>query len=197
MQFDELDLHARELFDVLREEAEQPSTERGLKRMELLGVAYANRRERMRFLEGELWAREVQLWLNQVEGLLAEKLPKLHRGNTEEIQAEMRRLMSAGVKLQYKSERLEPLAGAPQRAREVLEKCLATAPELEERIKDARVLAAVRRGPEFPVELTENSVWLHWLHEAIPSIEHLPAEFSEDEEFLEVQTELRLLRDSR
>ena len=105
--------------------------------------------------------------------------------------------MQAGVKLQYKSQRLEPLAGAAQRAREVLEKCLATAPELEERIKDARVLAAVRRGPELSAELTENSAWLHWLQEAIPSIEHLPAEFSEDEEFLQVQTELRLLRDGR
>jgi hypothetical protein len=38
-------------------------------------------------------------------------------------------------------------------------------------------------------------VWLHWLQEAIPTIELLPVEFTEDEEFLRVRAQLRLLRD--
>lgn len=195
-QFDELNTHAHELYGVLKDEADAPVTDRGTKRMELLGVAYANRRDRMRMIEGEIWARDVQLWLNQVEGLLAERIPKLHRDNSEEVRKELRRLMAAGKQLLRQSDRLEPLSSVPQRAREVLEKCLATAPELEERIRDARVLAAVRRGPDYPQELTENSAWLHWLRDAMPSIELLPTEFSEDEEFLQVQTELRMLRDS-
>ena len=195
-QFDELNMHAQELQGVLKEEAAEATTERGARRLELLGAAYANRRDRMRLLDGEIWARDVQLWLNQVEGLLAERMPKLHRESSEKIRQELRRLMAAGEQLKRQCEPLEPLANVPQRAREVLEKCLETAPELEERIRDARVLAAVRRGPDYPQELMENSAWLHWLQEAIPSIELLPEEFTEDEEFLQVQTELRLLRDS-
>ena len=103
--------------------------------------------------------------------------------------------MNDGRQLGASGERMTAKSIPAQRARVVLEACLAKGPELEDRVRDAQVLAAIGDGPDMPAEFTEGSTWLHWLQEAIPSIELLPAEFKEDEAYLRVQAELRLLRD--
>jgi hypothetical protein len=77
-----------------------------------------------------------------------------------------------------------------------LDLCLEKAPDLEERIRDAQVLAAVGEGPEMPVELGHGGTWKYWLEEEFPASEELlPDVLRVDEEFDRLNTELRLLRD--
>jgi hypothetical protein len=194
-QINSLRTSADHLNEVLRAELAETKSERGARRLELLQAALKSRERRIQQLGAELWARDVQLWLNQVEGFLAEQFPKLQRRNGGELLGALRNLMVKGRDLRTRGGNLTELSLTAQRALTVLQECLAKAPDLEERVRDARVLAAVGEGPDVPFELDEGKSWLHWLEEAIPTIELLPVEFTEDEEFLRVQTELRLLRD--
>ena len=194
-QINSLKLHRDHLKEVLASaRAELPSV-RGSQRIELLEAALESREKRIAQLEGELWARDVQLWLNQLEGFVAEKLQKLNRLSGAETLGMFRNLMLNGRHLATKGDALVVLEEVPRRALKLLKECLERSPELEDRVKDARVLAAIGEGPELPEELTSGGTWLHWLQNAIPSIDLMPVEFTEDEEYLRLQTELRLLRD--
>jgi hypothetical protein len=195
-QINSLKTSAEHLREVLRAELAETRSERGERRLELLQAALKSREKRMQQLGGELWARDVQLWLNQVEGFLAERFPKLQRRNGGELLGGIRTLMTQGRDLRTRGGNLSEPGETALRARTVLDQCLARAPDLEERVRDARVLAAVGGEPDVPFELAEGTSWLHWLEEAIPTIDLLPVEFTEDDEFLRVQAELRLLRDS-
>ncbi len=196
-RLDQLTNQSYELFEALRAESAEGSelSERGARRLTLLESAWSSRMKRIQLMESELWARKVQLWLNHVEGLLAERLPQLNRINGKDVMGELRRLLTAGHELVKKAVPEAAMSAVAQRALAVLNRCLATAPELEERLKDAHVLAIVGDDTELPPELTEGGTWLHWLQESIPTIDLLPEEFTEDEEYLQVQTALRMLRD--
>jgi hypothetical protein len=194
-QVNTLQAQAHHLRQVLKSEREEIATDRSGMRIKLLEAALQCREDRLQQLAAELWARDVQLWLNQVEGFLAENLPKMERHSGATTLGQLRNLLNSGRQLKANSSRLTTQSVPAQRARVVLEACLSKGPELEDRVRDAQVLAAVGEGPDLPAEFTEGSTWLHWLQEAIPSIELLPVEFKEDEAYLRVQAELRMLRD--
>ncbi len=194
-QVNMLQAEADYLREVLKSEREETATERSGMRIKLLDAALQCREDRLQLLTAELWARDVQLWLNQVEGFLAEDLPKMERHTGAKTLAQLRILLNNGRQLKADSSRLTTQSVPAQRARVVLEACLSKGPDLEDRVRDAQVLAAVGEGADLPAEFNEGSTWLHWLQEAIPSIELLPVEFKEDEAYLRVQAELRLQRD--
>ena len=194
-QINSLKLHRDHLKEVLASERSELPSVRGSQRIELMEAALESREKRIAQLEGELWARDVQLWLNQLEGFVAERLPKLTRLSGAETLGMFRNLMLNGRHLATKGDALVVLEEIPRRALKLLKECLERSPELEDRVKDARVLAAIGEGPELPEELNAGGTWLHWLQNAIPSLDLMPVEFTEDEEYLRLQTELRLLRD--
>lgn len=187
---------AQHLRELLATESADHSTERSMQRWALIQAALQTHEARYRALRHEHWAREVQLWLNQVEGFLAEQLPKLKKQNGATVLTHLEKLVATGEDLQKTGDGFVHLAAAPLQARTILRQCLAKAPEIVERVKDARVLAALDQpasaGPE---EFAAGGMWLHWLQNAIPTIEFLPSEFTDDEESLRVRAELRMLRD--
>lgn len=190
-----LTTHAGEIQELLEIEGSGPHSDRAEQRLELLQTALAHRQKRIQELTTELWAREVQLWLNQLEGFLSAQLPQLDKENAEMVHDRFTKLVTSGQALHARGETLPMDEIMPERAWRVLSDCLAKAPELEDRVRDARTLAVLGEDCELPPELEPEGSWLHWLQEAIPSIELLPPEFEDDEEYLRVQTQLRLLRD--
>lgn len=192
---EKLSAQALEIRQLLQAEGSGPHSERALHRVELLWEALVHREVKISELQTDLWCREVQIWLNQLEGFLAAKLPGLNKANAESVNAKFEQLGNEGRSLIQRGSSLESDQLMPQRAWRVLEECMARMPELQDRVRDARALAVLGESCESPRELETDGSWLHWLQEAIPTIELLPPEFSEDEEFLRVQTQLRLLRD--
>jgi hypothetical protein len=194
-RIDVLKLQSENMQTLLRAERVEAASERATHRIQLLEKALATRQHRIWLLTCEHWARQVQLWLNQVEGFLAEQLPTLSTLNGEALLGSFRLLMVQGRELDRQGGTLEPLEEVPKRARTVLEECLNRAPELEERVKDARVLAAIG-DMDGPVEFSAGTTWLHWLQDAIPTLALLPQEFHEDDAYLRIQGELRVMKDS-
>ena len=192
---EKLSAQALEIRQLLQAEGSGPHSERALHRVELLWEALVHREVKINELQTDLWCREVQIWLHQLEGFLADKLPGLNQANAESVNAKFAQLGNEGRSLIQRGSSLESDQLMPQRAWRVLEECMARMPELQDRVRDARALAVLGEGCESPHELEADGSWLHWLQEAIPTIELLPPEFSEDEEFIRVQTQLRLLRD--
>ena len=190
-----LTTHAGEIQELLEIEGSGPHSDRAEQRLELLQAALAHRQKRIQELTRELWAREVQLWLNQLEGFLSAQLPLLDKENAEMVHDRFTKLVTSGQALHARGETLPMDEIMPERAWRLLNDCLAKAPELEDRVRDARTLAVLGEDCDLPPELEPEGSWLHWLQEAIPSIELLPPEFEDDEEYLRVQTQLRLLRD--
>jgi hypothetical protein len=191
----DLNHHASEIQSLLESEGPGPHSDRAQQRHALLREALEHRRARIDELSVDLWTREVQLWLNQLEGFLAAELPRLDRNNAESIHAHFKRLVASAHSLHTRGAALELNGIMPQRAWRVLEDCLAKAPEFEDRVRDAQALAVLGEDCELPTQLEPEGSWLHWLQEAIPTIELLPPEFTEDDAYLRVQTQLRLLRD--
>ena len=186
---------AQEIRKLLQVEGSGPHSERALQRQELLREALGQREIKISELQTDLWCREVQIWLNQLEGFLAAELPGLNQTNAESVNTKFEKLGNDGRLLIQRGASLESDQVMPQRAWRVLEECMARMPELQDRVRDARALAVLGDSCDAPSELEADGSWLHWLQQAIPTIELLPPEFSEDEEFLRVQTQLRLLRD--
>ena len=190
-----LKAHAKEVRDALNEELAIDAANQSPSRVELLQFALEDRESRIHTIEGELWTRSVQLWLNQLEGFLAQKLPGLNHANSRELSTEFDLLITRANHLMEDSTALEPLESAHAKARDVLANCLEKAPELANRVKDARALALVGKDWQIPAELEAGSLWLHWLENAIPTIELLPLEFSEHEDDVRIHAELRMMRD--
>lgn len=190
-----LKAHAKDVRDALNEELAMDAANQSPSRVELLQFALEDRESRIHTIEGELWTRSVQLWLNQLEGFLAQKLPGLNQSNSRELSTEFDLLINRAEYLMADSITLEPLEPAHAKARDVLANCLEKAPEMANRVKDARALALVGKDWQIPAELEAGSLWLHWLEHAIPSIELLPLEFSEYEDDVRIHTELRMMRD--
>lgn len=186
---------AQEIRKLLQVEGSGPHSERALHRVELLWEALVQREIKIKELQTDLWCREVQIWLNQLEGFLAAELPGLKLENAEQVHVKFEKVGNEGRLLLQRGASLESDQLMPQRAWRVLEECMGRMPELQDRVRDARALAVLGDSCDSPRELEADGSWLHWLQEAIPTIELLPPEFSEDEEFLRVQTQLRLLRD--
>ena len=190
-----LKAHAKDVQDALNEELGLDAANQSPSRVELLQFALEDRENRIHTIEGELWARSVQFWLNQLEGFLAQKLPGLNQSNSRELSTEFDLLIHRADYLMEDSRSLEPLEPAHAKARDVLANCLEKAPEMAGRVKDARALALVGKDWQIPAELEAGSLWLHWLEHAIPTIELLPLEFSEYEDDVRIHTELRMMRD--
>jgi hypothetical protein len=166
----------------------------GIQRVELLKAALKNRSAQFLKLESERWTREVQLWLNQLEGFLVEELPQLDRSNGHRFLLDLSNLRSRADLLLEGVAVFGSLTTIPEQARKILLECLRRFPELEDRVKDARVLAALGDAPTLP-ELEAGGTWLHWLQEAIPTIATLPPEFHDDEAYFRLKAELRLLKE--
>jgi len=191
----ELDEHIKHLQELWQTEKSDAPSPRSEQRIELLAAAVQNRQRKAALIATELWARDIQLWLNQLEGFLSEKLAMLNRQNGALLLGEFRILILAGRQLLTRADQVPEDSLLGQQARRLLAECLAKAPEFEDRVRDARVLAAVGEGPELPAELTEGTTWLHWIQNTIPPLNLLPEVLTVDEEYQRMNTELRLIRD--
>jgi hypothetical protein len=193
-QRDELMEEIQRLDALLR--GEPGVSDRSKRRRQLLSATIENREKKIHIVDAELWAREVQLWSNQLEGLFEEKMNSIFKNDAPSAIAEFLRLVTAARSLRHRATPaiLETNLGA--KAAKYLDLCLEKGPDLEERIRDAQVLAAVGEGPEIPVEFTQGGTWKHWMEEAFPASEALlPDILRVDEEFDRLNSELRLLRD--
>lgn len=195
LQQRDLKNHIKQLEELCRSEQDEIPSPRREQRLELICGVITNRQKKRCLIETELWARDIQLWMNQLEGFLSEKLAMLDRENGTLLLGEFRILILAGKQMLTKASRLAGDSPLGQKAEQLLTECLARAPEFEERVRDARVLAVVDTGADVPVELSEGRTWLHWIQDAIPTLGLLPDALLIDEEYHRMNAELRLLRD--
>jgi hypothetical protein len=147
-------------------------------------------------LRGEKFARSVQLWINQVEGFFEERITGLTKKNYRQALNAFRRMAAEGYELKEHGSRLEGNSAVAVRAERVLHSVIAKLPELEQRLRDARVLVAL--GDQGAGMLNpEDVAWLHWLHNALPTPETLPHTLLEDEEYLRLRAQLRVAQESQ
>lgn len=196
LKLKKLNAHVQHLVELRENETMSTRTPRGEKRLEMLNAVIENRQKKASLLQTELWARDIQLWLNKLEGFLAEKLVRLNRENGGMLLGEFRDLINSGERLQKKMTVAAKNSELGAKACRLLQECLARAPEFEERVRDARVLAAVDEIQDAPIEFSEGRTWLHWIQNALPNLDSLPDVMKVDEEYVRMNAELRLLRDA-
>lgn len=190
------------------------SGEGGAKRREVLEGTIAGRQRSLAFLEECLWTHEANRWLNDVAGFAA-SIPWLNETGASEALAELPIRWKAGRALLKRPEAIPPKTrkdrtGEPEsrrrrpleRAREAIERVLAEEMEVTERLRNRRTLAAIAPGgmarDAYDSEPPADADPLAPLFTSPglgsgPLLE--PEMLSTEEELIQLNTELRKLRD--